>query len=46
MIISSPWPPADLLLSLDAEREVSAAAGSGSEAGADAVSGRLQTLYR
>jgi hypothetical protein len=29
-----------------AERQVSAAAGSGSDAGADAVSGRLHTLVR
>src|SRR4030095_12539732 len=30
----------------DTERQVSAAAGSGSDGGADAVSGRLQTLVR
>ena len=44
MIVSSSQPHADLLLSMEAERWRSPAAGSGSDAGADAVGNQVQCV--
>src|SRR3989442_1269422 len=46
MIVSFSQPHADLLLSMDAERQVSAAGNSRSEARAEAIPSRLHTLVR
>jgi len=46
MVISSGQPHANLLLSMDAERRGSAAAGGGSDGGADTVGSQLQPNVR
>jgi hypothetical protein len=46
MVVSSSRSYADCLLSMEAERQASGAAESGSDAGADAVSRRLDALVR
>jgi len=46
IVVSSNWPHTDLLLSMEAERQVSAAPGSRSEARAEAERRRLETIVR
>ena len=46
IVVSSNQPSADLLLSVEAERQVSAAGNGRSEERAEAIPSRLQTLVR